>query len=124
MITAFVNGVEYPPIERKFIKASLELVNDNVTLDNSLYTDSSGDVYNMWSWQYESLTQAEYDAIRADYDLQRTSNQYALLTIPFYSITDVPARMTINDQDIWDNCGSIEGVQITFRETAQLPVVS
>lgn len=121
MIVVYVNDVAYPPLERDFVNSNLESATDVVTLDNSLYTDFQDNTHSMWSLQYDSLTQYQYDAIRADYDAQFTTYEYPLLSIPYYDVEDVPARMTINDKNIWKHCGDVKGVQITFRETSQLP---
>jgi hypothetical protein len=124
MITAYVNGVAYPPIELDFINQNLENAADVVTLDGSLYTDFTDNSHGLWSLQWDSLTETEYNAIRADYDAQFTNYQYPTLTIPHYGLTDVPVRMTINERSVWRHCGDVQNVQITFRETPQLPEVS
>lgn len=124
MIVVSVNGTDYPPIEVEFINKNLENAVDVVTLDSSLYTDFVNNTHDQWTLQYDSLTEAEYDAIRADYDAQFTDFAYPTLSIPYYEVTDVPARMYINEKSIWKHCGDVKGVQITFRETSQLPEVS
>lgn len=116
-----VNGVEYPPLERRFIRKRLENSTDVVTLANSMYTDFADNQYNQWQINYDSLTKAQYDDIVADYEDQKTSGQYPTISIPYYGVSNVPARMYLNDQDVADDCGTVENIQITFRETAQLP---
>jgi hypothetical protein len=123
-IKVTVNGHDYPALEQDFVNKSIDSSTDVTTLDSSLYTDFNNNTFNQWSMRWDSLTQEEYDVIRADYDAQFTDYQYPLISIPFYSVSDVPARMYINDKNIWNNCGSIQGVEVIFRETAQLPVVS
>lgn len=123
MITAQLNGVDMPPIEIDFINTPTENATDVVTLDGSMYTDFISQNYG-WTFNYGSLTKAQYDIIRAVYDSQFTSYEYPLLTIDYYSVEDQPVRMYINEKNIWNNCGDIQNVQITFRETPQLPEVS
>lgn len=123
MITAQLNGVDMPPIEIDFINTPTENATDVVTLDGSMYTDFISQNYG-WTFNYDSLTKAQYDTIRAVYDSQFTSYEYPLLTIDYYSVEDQPVRMYINEKNIWNNCGDIQNVQITFRETPQLPEVS
>lgn len=123
-IVATLNGVDMPPIELDFIKTPIDKTADIETLDNSMYTDFTGNRHNSWTFNYSSLTQAQYDALKDAYDDQFVSYQYPLLSIPYYSVEDVPCRMFINEQSIWNNCGDVRGVQITFRETSQLPEVS
>jgi hypothetical protein len=124
MIASTLNGDDMPPIEQQFLKTPLDKAADIETLDNSLYTDFAGERHSSWAFHYDSLSQAEYDGLKAKYDDQFVSRQYPLLSIPFYSVSDVPCRMYINEQDIWSNCGDVQNVQITFRETSQLPEVS
>lgn len=77
-----------------------------------------------WVHKWSYLSQADYDALRAFYDRQLTLFEYPLLTIDYYSIIDVPVRMTINQKDIYNNCGGVQNIEVTFRETAQLPQTS
>lgn len=121
MITFNVNGHDYPALEQDFVNTPLDNATDVVTLDNDMYTDFSENTLKQWSLNYESLTQAEYDVIKADYDAQFSTYQYPVISIPYYDVEDQPARMFINEKNIWNNCGSVQGVQITFRETKQLP---
>lgn len=123
MITATLSGDALPPIERDFIDTPIENAADVVTLSGEMYTDFIS-VQRQWTFNYESLTQTQYDDLREKYDAQFTSFQYPLLGISYYSVTDKPVRMYINDKNIWDNCGSVAGVQVIFRETSQLPEVS
>jgi len=124
MITAQLNGNDMPPIEKDFISTPIDKTVDIETLDNSMYTDFTGNRHNSWGFTYESLTQEQYDDLKDQYDAQFTEYQYPTLSIPFYGVTDQPVRMFINEKNIWDNCGSIQNVQITFRETSQLTEVS
>ncbi len=122
-ITATLSGILMPEIEKDFIDTPIENATDITTLDGSLYTDFISQ-QRSWTFNYDSLTKAEYDTLRAKYDAQFTTFLYPTLSIPFYSLTNKAVRMSINEKAIWDNCGSIENVQITFRETNQLPEVS
>lgn len=123
MITATLNGTDMPPIQVNFINTPTENAADVITLDGSLYTDFVSQNHS-WTFNYESLTEDEYNALRAIYDLQFTSYEYPLLSIPYYSLASQPVRMFINEKNIWNNCGAVQNVQFTFRETDQLPEVS
>lgn len=119
MITAQLNGQEMPPLEVQFLNQNIENAVDVETLDASVYTDFVSNDLAEWTFNYAKLTEAQYDALRAIYDSQFTLFQYPVLTIPYYN-TDSPVRMYINTKDIWNNCGSVQNVQIRFRETRQL----
>ena len=118
-ITATLNGQPMPQIQRDFINRPQENAADVVTLSGRMYTDFVS-VEHSWTFNYESLTQAEYDSLRAIYDSQFTSYQYPTLSIPFYEIDEVPVRMYINEKNIWNNCGAVQGAQFIFRITEQL----
>lgn len=123
MITATLNATAMPSIEKDFIHTPTENAADVQTLSGDVYTDFVSQEY-AWSFSYESLTQDEYDALRAIYDSQFTLYQYPTLSIPYYSLVEQPVRMYINEKNIWNNCGAVQNVQFTFRETSQLPEVS
>lgn len=123
MITATLSGDALPPIERDFIDTPIENAVDVETLSGDLYTDFTSQ-QRAWTFNYDLLTQDQYDDLRAKYDAQFIDYQYPTLSIPYYSVADKPVRMYINDKYIWDNCGSVAGVQVKFRETSQLPEVS
>lgn len=123
-ITATINGVDLPAIEKDFLYTPIEAVVDVVTLDNSMYSDFTESNAYSWTFNFATMDKADFDAIKAVYDSQFSTGQYPELSIPFYTVTDTPVRMFINEQNIWDNCGDIQNVQLIFRETAQLPEVS
>lgn len=119
MITAVLNGLQLPPLELDFINTPIENAQDVQTLDGSIYTDFSS-LNSAWTLNYVSLTEDQYNAIRAIYNSQFTLFEYPLLTISYYGVEDVPVRMYINEKDIWNHCGSVRNVQLSFRETNQL----
>lgn len=119
MITATLNGLALPPIEQKFLKRPLENATDVTTLDGNMYTDFIS-LNEAWEFNYVIMTEAEYAAILTAYNDQFTTYEYPLLSIPFYGISNQPARMYINEQDVWNNCGDVQNVQIQFRFTDQI----
>lgn len=124
MIIALLNDLQLPPLEQDFVNTNLENAVDVVTLDNTIYTDFVDNDFSQWSLEWDSMTQDEYDAIRAIYDSQFSDYTYPTLTIAYYGVEDVPVRMTINEKNIWKYCGDVKGVRLTFRETNPLPEVS
>lgn len=119
MITASLNGQSMPTIEQDFINTPTENAVDVVPLSGDIYTDFVS-IEQTWTFNYQSLTQDQYNTLRAAYDSQfQPPFEYPLLSIPFYSIEDQPVRMYINEKNIWNNCGAVQGVVITFRLTRQ-----
>lgn len=118
MITATLNGVPMPRIQRDFINTPQENAVDVVPLSGDVYVDFVS-VENTWTFNYEVMTKDEYDGLRAIYNSQFTDYEFPLLSIPFYGLVDAPVRMSINEKNIWNNCGDIQGAQFTFRVTNQ-----
>lgn len=121
MITASLtdaNGtVNLPAIEQQFLNKNIENATDVITLAGDIYTDFVNQK-TQWTFNYDSLTEDQYEAIRAVYDSQFTLLTYPTLNIPYYSFS-ASCRMYINDKDIWNHCGDVQDVTLTFRETGQ-----
>lgn len=112
------SSLDLPILEVPLAESTIELATDIQTLDGNVYTDFISQKRS-WShtWVYMSLS--DYNLLRGFYDRQFTLFKYPLLTIDFYSISAVPVRMYIDKKSIIDNCGTLGGVTVTFRETAQ-----
>lgn len=86
----------------------------NVTLDGSLYVD----FYNnrrKWEISWKLLKASEYDAIRAKYDLQFSSQTMLQFVVDPLGLF-VPVFISINDKNIKWNGQLIEGFTITLEE--------
>lgn len=119
IITATLDGEAMPTIERDFINTPTENATDVQVLSGELYTDFVS-IIETWTFNYSSLTQAQYEALRDIYNSQfEAPYQYPVLAIPFFGLNS-PARMYINEKNIWNNCGDVQGVQFIFRVTEQL----
>lgn len=108
-----------PPLS----EAVVEGATDVVTLDMNMSTYFT---YNkrQWSHTWSYLTEAEYNSVKGFYDRQFTLFKYPLLTITdagTANTTNTPVRMTISPRRIIDNCGVVEEVTVTFRESKQMP---
>lgn len=97
----------------------IENATDVVTLSGDVFTDFISQK-RRWEHTWAYMSNYNYVALRAFYDRQFTLFKYPLLTIDYYSIESVPVRMTINTKDIIDNCGTLQNVSVTFRETSQI----
>lgn len=86
----------------------------NYALDGSLYVD----FYNyrrVWNISWKYLKPDEYDAIRAKYDLQFSSQQLLQFVVDPLGLF-VPVYISINDKNIKWNGQLIEGFAITLEE--------
>ena len=114
MITATINGWQMPAIELDFIDTPIENATDVITIDGSIYTDFVNQLKE-WTFNYSTMTKAEYDRLRSEYDKQFTSYEYPTLEIPFFGFSG-KTRMYISQAKIWNNCGDVEGIEVKFRE--------
>lgn len=109
-----------PRLEIPLSTDTIEGATDVETLDGNIYTDFIRQK-RRWTIPYTILTEAQYDAIRAYYDQQfLTPWSYPLLTIPYFDITNVPVRMYLNVKEVWKDCGDVQNVVITLRESRQI----
>lgn len=104
-----------PPISME----KVDSFTDVVTLGNDMYTDFVNQKRG-WKYQLATLTKAQYSSLKGFYDRQYTLYQYPMLTISEYPVTLVTVRMYLNTQEVYNNCGDVEDVEISFRETSPL----
>lgn len=116
-------SLQLPIIEVPLSEQILEGATDVQTLDNNLYTDFVNQK-RLWQLPYDSLSEDDYNALRAFYDDQFVSFNYPTISIPHYSVSDIPVRMFLNTKEVFNNCGDIQNIQLSFRETNQLIEVS
>ena len=92
-------------------------IKDDVAED--IYTDY---VYRKFKFEYEwgFLTADEYAKLEGFFDRQFSLHKYPRITIPALNVSDMPVRMELGGQDIINDCGVVENVSVSFRETRQL----
>lgn len=121
-ITDGSGSLTFPALEVPVTVETLEGSNDVVTLDNNVRTDFTNPK-RLVSFPYESLTETEFNNIKAFYDRQFTLFAYPLITIEELGIEDMPARMMLSPRNVYNNCGDVQDVKVSFRESVQLPVI-
>lgn len=73
--------------------------------------------------QLGDMTQDEYSVLKGFIQRQYQNLKYPAITITGainLNVSNMVAKMTLNDQSVVTNCGLVEGVQLTFRESKQL----
>ena len=101
---------------RAHIGQTIETVDGNIS---DYYKASKHDI----TLSLGYMTSAEYAVLKGFEERQWEMRRYPVITIEGAEnlrVTDMVARMEINAQNIVDNCGTVEGVQVSFRETKQL----
>lgn len=76
-----------------------------------------------FSVQLGNMTQAEYSVLKGFITRQYQNLKYPAITITGainLNVNNMIAKMTLSDQQVVNNCGLVEGVELTFRESKQL----
>lgn len=97
----------------------IEISREIEVLSGSVYTDYVSQK-RTWTVTFKFMDIATYTSLKGFYDRQFSLFQYPLLTITDDNAVDIPVKMTINSQQIIDNCGTVQDVTVSFRESEQL----
>ncbi len=95
---------------------------DVVTVDGNISTYYSS-TKQTFTVGLGNMSQAEYQVLKGFIERQYANLKYPAITITGavnLNVENMVAKMTLNDQRVIDNCGTIEGVELTFRESKQL----
>lgn len=109
-----------PTLNVPLVESELEGATDVETLDMNIYTDFFAKK-RVWTHTWRYMAEDDFIALKGYYDRQFTLFKYPRISIDQLDVADVPARMTITPKSIIDNCGTVEYVKVTFRESSQLP---
>lgn len=104
-----------PPLR----ETTIEGVSDVTTLDLNIYTDFFA-TKRLWTDTLPYMTEDDFNQLKAFYDRQWTLWQYPTVSIPDLEVNDVVVRFGLSPRDVINNCGDVENVQISFRETVQM----
>jgi len=119
-LTNDLGSLVLPKLEVPLTQGTIENATDVETLDGNIYTDFIRQK-RQWTISYSYMSESEYNSVRAYYDQQFVDFKYPLLSIDFYTISNLPVRMYMNDKNIINNCADVRDVVLTFRESRQLP---
>lgn len=111
-------GVLMAPV----VSAPIITETDVQTVDGNISTYYNS-TKQSFSVQLGDMTQDEYSVLKGFIQRQYQNLKYPAITITGainLNVTNMVAKMTLNDQSVVTNCGLVEGVQLTFRESKQL----
>lgn len=94
---------------------------ETINGDISTYYSSTKRQYSI---QLGYLDRESYATLIAFRDRMYQAKKYPLITIdgdPNINVTELPMKLTINAQNVVNNCGEVENVTITLRESKQMP---
>ena len=83
---------------------------------------SIGVTYKKFTFEYEwdFLSAEEYAVLEGFFNRQYELHKYPRISIPELGVDNMVARMELSDQSIVNNCGMVENVKVSFRESTQL----
>lgn len=108
-----------PPLDVPLTMVPVEGTVDVTTLSNDLYTDFMPNK-RVWSHTWSYLTPEEYELVYGYYSRQFTLFEYPVLDILRDNVQGLYVRMTLSGKNIIDECGVVQNVTVSFRETRQL----
>ena len=100
-------------------EVTIEGATDVTTLDLNIYTDFFA-TKRSWANTLEYMTETDFNQLKGFYDRQWSLWQYPTISIPDLGVNDVVVRMGITPRNIIDQCGTVNDVTISFRETIQM----
>lgn len=116
-ITQTYNLLMAPVVSAPIItETDVQTVDGNI----STYYNSTKQSFTV---QLGYMSQDEYSVLKGFIQRQYQNLKYPAITITGainLNVTNMVAKMTLNDQSVVTNCGLVEGVQLTFRESKQL----
>lgn len=110
---------QLPPTEVPLTVTTLEGSTDVQTLSYNIYTDyvtTKRVVTHTWSY----MSQEDFELLKGFYDRQFTIFEYPEITIEGINVNSMTAKMSLEPRNIIDNCGTVQGVTVSWRETRQL----
>ena len=112
--TSWTSPTPNTPLAVQTIEAASEVT----TLDLNVYVDLFG-TKKMWTITWGYMSKTDYAQLRAFYDRQFTNLEFPTVAIPDLNIEGVVVKSSLSDQNITDESGLVENVELTLRETVQ-----
>lgn len=114
---------ELPPLEVPLTRVKNEKMTTVEPLSGNVY-DQYIATKRTWTHTWAFLTKEQYDLLDEIYERMKSQYTYPELTIEGEDVEDLVVRYDLSAKNIIDNCGEVQGVTVTFRETRQRPIWS
>lgn len=110
-----------PALEVPLTLADARKSTDVEVLSNDIYTDVFP-YKRTGSHEWAYMSKDDYDILYGFYYRQQfTLFKYPTISIPAVNIVSMVAKIDVGTQSIIDDCGQVEDVRFTFRESKQNP---
>lgn len=118
-ITDDNTSITYTILPSPFIRKKEIGKSEVLTASGDVYTDY---IYKKFEFEYEwgFLTAEEYAILEGFFSRQYELNKYPRISIPELGVDNMVAKMELSDQKIINNCGVVQNVKVSFRESSQL----
>lgn len=114
---------ELPPLEVPLTMVKNEKMTTVEPLSGNVF-DQYIATKRTWTHTWAYLTKEQYDLLDEIYERMKSEYTYPALTIDGENVKDLVVRYELGAKNIIDNCGDVQDVTVTFRETRQRPVWS
>lgn len=111
------------PLAAPIILAPIINEADVETVDGNIST-YYGSTKRQYTFKIAWLDAETYGSLQAFRDRQYSNLKYPHITVdgaPNLNVADMTAKITLNDQEVTNNCGLVENITLTFRESKQMP---
>lgn len=114
---------ELPPLEVPLTMVKNEKMTTVEPLSGNVF-DQYIATKRTWTHTWAYLTKEQYDLLDEIYERMKSEYTYPALTIDGENVENLVVRYELGAKNIIDNCGEVQDVTVTFRETRQRPVWS
>ena len=110
---------ELPPLEIPLTRVKNEKMTTVEPLSANVYQDYIA-TKRIWSHTWAYLSKDEYDLLDTIYERMKSEWTYPELTIDGENVNNVVVTYDLGPKEIIDDCGMVQDVTVSFRETRQL----
>jgi hypothetical protein len=110
---------ELPPLEVPLTRVKNEKMTTVEPLSGNVY-DQFFATKRVWAHTWKYLTKEQYDLLDEIYERMKSEWTYPQLTIEGENVTNLVVKFELGAKNIIDNCGEVQDVTVSFRETRQL----
>lgn len=110
---------ELPPLEVPLTLVKNEKMTSVETLSGNIYDDSLA-TKRVWSHTWAFLTNDQFDLLDEIYERMKTEWTYPRITIEGEGVNDLVVKYILSSKNIIDDCGAVQDVSVSFRETRQM----
>lgn len=110
---------ELPPLEVPLTRVKNEKMTTVEPLSGNVYDDYIA-TKRTWTHTWRYLSEDEYALLDEIYERMKSEWTYPQLTIDGENVTDLVVKYELGAKNIIDDCGEVQDVTVSFRETRQL----